>query len=73
MKRATAWWFLAEGLCERITAPKVDVTAVDREIHALIRESRLWSLGVSVASKVEAAWQESWCRSGLRSLTGNQQ
>ena len=38
MKRATAWWFLAEELCERITAPKVDVTAVDREINALIRE-----------------------------------
>ena len=72
MKRATAWWFLAEELCERITAPKVDVTAVDREINALIRESWLWSRGVSVASKVEAAWRESWCRSCLRSLTGNQ-
>ena len=71
MKRATAWWFLAEEVCGRITAPKVDVAVVDREIQVLIRESWLCSHAESFASKVEAAWQESWCRRCLRSLTSH--
>jgi hypothetical protein len=70
MTRATAWWFLAEEVCRRITTPKIDVTAVDREVEALIRESWLWSRAQSFALKVEAAWHDSRCRVGLRSLTG---
>ena len=69
MRRATAWWFLAEEVCGRITTPKIDVTAVDREIQVLIRESWLWSRAESFASKVEAAWHDSRCRVCLRWLT----
>jgi hypothetical protein len=70
MRRATAGWFLAEEVCGRITTPKIDVTVVDREIQALIRESWLGSRAELFASKVEAAWHDSRCRLCLRSLTG---
>jgi hypothetical protein len=70
MTRATAWWFLAEEVCGRITTPKIDVTAVDREVEALIRESWLWSRARLLAWKVEAAWHDSRCHVCLRLLTG---
>jgi hypothetical protein len=62
MTRTWAWWQLAEQFCRRITTPKIDVTAADREVDALIRDSWLWSCGQSFASKVQAAWLDSTCR-----------
>jgi hypothetical protein len=69
MRRAWAWWLLAEEVCGKITAPKVDVAAADAEVEALIRGSWLWSCGESVAAKLQAAWRDSRCRILLRSVT----
>jgi hypothetical protein len=69
MRRASAWWLLAEEVCGKIATPKVDVAAADAEVEALLRDSWLWSCGESVASKLQAAWVDSRCRVLLRSLT----
>jgi hypothetical protein len=66
MKGPAAWFAVAEQLCARIAAPRVDVRAVDSEVEALVRDSWLWSRGAAFASSVRAAWLASRCRRFLR-------
>jgi len=65
-KRTTAWWFLAEHVCARLTSPKTDVSQSDLEIEALLRASWLWSRGEGVAATLHAAWLDSWSRRVVR-------
>jgi hypothetical protein len=62
MRRAWRWWILAETTCARLAAPPADVAGVDRAVEALVRGSRLWTRGASLAGRVHAAWLDSWCR-----------
>jgi hypothetical protein len=61
-KHTTAWWFLAESVCERLSTPKTDVADADRQIEALVRGSWLWSRGDALVSRLRAASLDSWSR-----------
>jgi hypothetical protein len=66
MKRLAAWWSAAESACASLFEPRIDVSASDREVEALLRGSWIGSIGESFASKLDAAWRDSRCRSLLR-------
>jgi hypothetical protein len=69
-RRFRTWWSLAEELCGRIAAPKVDIANADREIEAILRVSWLWSRAESFVGKVHAAWLASRCRRLARMAFG---
>jgi hypothetical protein len=64
--RTTAWWFLAEQVCARLTSPRTDVSEADLEIEALLRGSWLWSRSEAFAATLHAAWLDSWSRRVVR-------
>jgi hypothetical protein len=66
MKGLAAWWDLIERACGSVFEPRIDVSASDREIEALLRASWIGSIGESLASTLHAAWLDSRCRSLLR-------
>ena len=66
MKRLAAWWFGAERACAALFEPRIDVSASDREIEALLHASWIVSIGESLAARLHAAWLDSRCRSLLR-------
>jgi hypothetical protein len=68
--RAFGWWFLAEEICQRLTMPRTDIAASDRECERLLLDSVLWSSGGHVARKVEAAWSDSLLRRWTRAAIG---
>jgi len=67
MNRLAAWWGLAQRACGSVFEPRIDVSASDREIEALLRASWIGSISKSLASRFHAAWLDSRCRSLLRS------
>ena len=69
MTRLAAWWALSVRVCASLFDPRIDVEASDREVEALLRASRIGSLGESLAAKLHAAWLDSRCRALLHAVT----
>jgi hypothetical protein len=62
VRRAFGWFVLAEHIGQRLTMPRTDIRASDRECEQLFLDSALWSCGERFARRVHAAWQNSLLR-----------
>ncbi len=62
MNRLRRWWDVGERACARLTQPRVDVSAADRDIEALWRASWIGGHFGAFARRLRAAWLESRCR-----------
>jgi len=62
-------WTLAVRACASPFEPRVDVTASDREIEALVGASWIGSASESFVSKLQVAWLDSRCRALLRAAS----
>src|ERR1700716_617243 len=65
------WWITAERVCARLTTPKVDVAAADRDLEVVLRASGLSSCGRLVWSNVQTAWFNSAFRFWARAIAGS--
>jgi hypothetical protein len=61
MRRLRLWWLIAERFCARLSEP-IDVDRADREVEAIVRDSRLWRVAASWSAAIECAWLDSWAR-----------
>ena len=59
---------MAVSMCTPLFEPRIDVRTADQGVETLLRESWIGRASESFATKIEAAWLASRCRSLLRAL-----
>src|SRR5262245_30455190 len=68
--RIAASWSMAVRACAALFEPRIDVSASDREVEALVAASWIGGASESLVSKLRAAWLDSRCRALLRAVVG---